>query len=384
VRELVGLGVGAEVVSGGELLLALECGATTIIMNGVGKTKSDMDIALRALTGGGAKKRKASGSLALRVVAESQEELRAWQAAADAHGVDNLLVGLRLNPDISSSLSATHKHLATGHDASKFGFSEAEAVAVFADRARYPRLRIAGIHAHVGSQICDLATLRAVSTFLCSFYQRVGGSDVVDFVDVGGGLGVQYMPDAPAPPTPDEYARTMRAGLESIMAGPKAPSLLVELGRSLVASCGIMVTEVLARKSNGPAHFTVVDAGFTDFARPALYDAAHGVVNVSHPPPNTPSAQDIPGQIVGCICESTDILAKQRNMSSFSAGDRVAFLHAGAYGHSMASRYNGRCLPSEVVLEEGGRYKQVFQDASLEELVAARVAAADAAKWATA
>lgn len=337
VRTLAARGLGAEVVSGGELRLALACGipADRILMSGVGKIPRDIDLAI------GAGDR---GILAIQL--ESVEEIAAVAGRARALG-RRARVCVRVNPSIEAD---THAHIATGHDEAKFGVALVDLPAAWDAIEREPALALTGVSAHIGSQLTRtdeyLAAARALLGLAGERARRPLGARPLSFVDFGGGFGIDYGEGCDVRPA--DFARAAaRLVAESPLAGTM---ITVEPGRSLVAAHGVLcATTVLAKVSRSePARrWLLVDAGMNDLLRPALYAAHHRIEPLEPAPPGRPAAY----RVAGPVCESSDDFGEH----PFTAPPaRVAIRDSGAYGYTMASEYNGRPLPAEVFLS-GGR-----------------------------
>jgi diaminopimelate decarboxylase len=332
-KTLLDAGCGADVVSGGELVLALRCGVAPdhILFSGVAKSDDELD---RAITAGPL----GIGAIQL----ESVEELARVEARAAAHG-RIARVSLRINPELERDALATHDYIATGHDEAKFGIplaSVGDALAVFGQNAS---LRLVGVGAHVGSQLTStdgyLASARAVFALARDVRDRFP----LSFVGGGGGFGIDYGDGCPVRPA--DFIVAIRR-LQSEF-GLDAMPFYCEPGRSLVGAHGVLVARVVQRKIAGTRRWTMIDAGMNDLMRPALYQARHRIV----PLMLDATTSTIEERVVGPVCESSDdfgIHAMPRG-----AFDHVAILDAGAYGYSMASRYNGRALPAEVFLRNG-------------------------------
>ena len=318
VRLMAAHGIGADCVSGGEIRQALRHGIPPggVVYAGVGKTDREIALALRA------------GIRCLNC--ESPAELQVVDAIARRLG-KTADIALRVNPDIDAH---THRHITTGTADNKFGFSAADLPrAVEACRAM-SGVRLVGLHFHVGSQITDLAVFRD----LCLRVNEIQAgleSDALPYLNVGGGLGVDYLaPDTHPIPDFEAYFGTFASHLR-LLPGQR---LHFELGRSLVAQCGTLVARVLYTKTGATKRFVVIDAGMNDLLRPALYQARHLVQNLSSSGPLGPY------DVVGPVCESADTFAADVLLPPTRRGDLIAIRSAGAYGQSMASRYNLRPL----------------------------------------
>ncbi len=341
VRTLREAGCGADVVSGAELSLALACGvaADAIVFSGVAKRDDEIDQAI------------AAGILALQI--ESVEEIE--RVAARARGLGRSAnVSLRVNPEASLQALATHAHVATGHDEAKFGVPLADVALALARVRAEPRLSLVGLSSHVGSQLTStgayVASARAL--FDLAANER-SASPSLRFVDTGGGFGVDYGDGCDR--SPADFARETRALQRAMRLGDLA--LVVEPGRSLVAAHGVLLARVIQAKVT-PAKPTeaarrrwlMIDAGMNDLVRPALYQARHRIVPLALGGGAGAGAL-VEFRVVGPVCESSDDFGEHLLPADPPA--RVAILDAGAYGYTMASRYNGRALPAEVFVRDG-------------------------------
>ena len=319
-------GLGADIVSGGELDKAIRAGLDTarIVFSGVGKRRDEIAAAL------------AAGVRSLNV--ESLDELTEIAELAAARGI-TAPVSVRLNPDVAAG---THAYLTTGTAASKFGMSAAEAREALLRAANDPRLEPVGLSFHVGSQILDVAPFIAAAERTAEVWQKASREGIAlhDF-DVGGGLGISY--DGEIEPDISEYVEAVVDAARSLDA-----TLVLEPGRRLVGPIGVFVTRVVHVKRLGDHAIAVCDGGINDFLRPLLYGAEHPIDVLS---------ADGRGEgvvdVVGPLCESGDYLALGRTLPVPSPGDLIVVGLAGAYGRVMSSTYNARPLCAEVVLEDG-------------------------------
>jgi diaminopimelate decarboxylase len=323
---LAGLGAGFDVVSGGELLRVLGSGGdpAATVFAGVGKTEAELALAVEH---------------GVTVHVESADELDALQAVA-ARQERPARFAVRVNPDVEVD---THANIQTGHDEAKFGVPVAVAHELLARAARgeLPWCQPVGVHVHVGSQLPDpdgVAEGARVGLDVLEAGQAAGLE--LDWLDVGGGLPVDYA-GGPSP-GPELFA----AALKPLLAG-RDVRLGIEPGRALVARAGALVTMVLYRKHRSAGRMLVVDTGMHHLLRPALYQAVHRVRPVRAAPLAGPT------EVVGPICESTDVLSTAADLPDLVPGELVAFLDAGAYGMTMASNYNGQPRPAEIVVEGG-------------------------------
>lgn len=326
VRTLAALGAGADVDSEGELRRALLAGvpAERIVFSGVGKTRAEMALALD------------EGILQLNV--ESEPELLALSELAQSK-TKEAAVALRVNPDVDAR---THEKVATGKRGHKFGIDLARARAVYARAGRLPGVRLVGLAVHIGSQITDLAPFDEAFTRIVALAQelRAEGHEV-ERLDLGGGLGIAY--EDRRSPSPADYA-----GLVKGLTDGLGLELIMEPGRALVGRAGVLVTRVLYVKEMVGRTVVVADAAMNDLLRPALYDARHPVEPVHLPAPETPSAVL---DVVGPVCETGDVIARERALPRPTPGDLLAIGAVGAYGAAMASTYNSRPLVPEVMVK---------------------------------
>ncbi|MCP3062081.1 diaminopimelate decarboxylase [Myxococcus sp. K38C18041901] len=324
-RLFAGLGGGFDIVSGGELARVRQAGgeAAKTVFAGVGKTPEEMAAALDA------------GLLLFNV--ESAEELEALDAVGRRLG-KKAPFALRVNPEVDAR---THRYIATGLKTSKFGVPFEEAVALYERSKKMKGLRAAGLDCHIGSQLTQSSPVRAALTKVAGLYRELKArKHPLEYLDVGGGLGITYTDETP--PSVEEYARVVLAATKDTGA-----RLVLEPGRSLVGNAGVLLTRVLYRKLTPARRFAIVDAGMNDLLRPALYEAHHGFV-----PLVKRRGKEVEVDVVGPVCESTDVLAKARPLVLPQPGELYAFLSAGAYGMSMASNYNSRPRPAEVLVAE--------------------------------
>jgi len=336
-------GFGFDIVSGGELYRVLRAGAepSKIVFSGVGKRREELAAALKAGI--------------LQFNCESEEELT--QLAEVARGMRRIApVAIRVNPEVDAR---THPYIATALSTSKFGIPAARARAAFRLAGSLPDLRVVGVACHIGSQISAVKPFVEAAKKVRALAVRLrrDGHDI-RHLDIGGGLGVQYG-DGPEPPPPRAYGRALAEALRGVEA-----KVLFEPVRLLVANAGVLLTRVLlGKRGAGTRKFLVVDAAMNDLLRPALYDAHHEVEAVARP---RGPAETV--DLVGPVCESTDVLARARKLPRMGEGDLLVLRTAGAYGMSMSSQYNARPRAAEVLVE-GSRFRVVRQRESHADLV---------------
>jgi diaminopimelate decarboxylase len=328
-RLLAKLGCGFDVVSGGELqrvLRASKRSAAKVVFSGVGKTVAEMQSALKA------------GILLFNV--ESGSELEALAACASKLK-RSARVAFRVNPDVPAE---THPYISTGLHKHKFGVPIDEARELYRRAAESKYLQVAGISLHIGSQITDFAPFTAAMERVAELVRQLrGDGHNIEYVDAGGGLGIDYKAAVPqdfSQPAA-QYARAIVQPLRGLKV-----KLLLEPGRSIIGPAGVLLTRVIYRKTNGEKKFVVVDAAMNDLIRPALYQAEHQIV-----PVNAASAVQEIVDVVGPVCESGDFFARDRELPEVGEGDLLAILDAGAYGMALASNYNTRPRPAEVLVE---------------------------------
>jgi len=339
-RLLREAGLGADVTSGGELFLALRAGveAHRIIFSGVGKKAGEIAEALRA------------GIRALHV--ESEMELAAVGEVARQLGVV-APIGVRVNPNISA---ATHPYISTGLHGHKFGVPRDRAVVMLREAAASPWLQPVGLAAHIGSQITDLDPFGQAARFLVELADEMRGEGIrLEYIDAGGGLGIDYQEPAPAA---FDWVRTMGSLITGAGYG-----LVVEPGRAIVGRAGALLSRVVYTKQQGAKRFVIVDAGMTDLIRPTLYQAYHPIAPVIERP-----GEPVVVDLVGPICETSDFLARERPLPPLEPGDLLAILHAGAYGFAMSSNYNGHLRPAEVLVE-GETFRMIRRRQTYDDLL---------------
>lgn len=328
-RILAQEGMGADVFSGGELYVARLAGIPKdrILYNGNSKSEADHRMALDA---------------GVRMSVDSREELDFLAKTAQAGGKEAEIL-FRVNPDVSPK---THPKIATGLKTSKFGIPAEQVAETYKKAIDMPGVLPLGLHCHIGSQILDTAPFAEAANRMMDIAQAVtenGGE--IKMIDLGGGLGIQYHLDNPAPPPADLAAAVLPILQERCRDLGIKPKLILEPGRSIVADTTIMLTSVnVVKRAN--VNFAACDAGFNTLARPMLYDSYHHIV-VANKAGQGPQETYT---VVGPICETGDVLAKDRRLPALDRGDLLAFLDAGAYGFSMASQYNGQPRPAEVLV----------------------------------
>ncbi|HEX3986514.1 MAG TPA: diaminopimelate decarboxylase [Acidobacteriaceae bacterium] len=349
-RLLAARGAGFDIVSGGELervLTASPGAAERVVFSGIGKTAAEMDLALGA------------GILLFNVESEGELELLAERAAKRRV---RARFALRVNPDV---FAETHPYISTGMQEHKFGIDIRKARGAYRKAGRY--LEPAGVSVHIGSQIRSAEPFGSAAervTKLIADLRRDGHA--VRFMDIGGGLGIEYHGDKPFDAA--EKVAQYAAALMPTVRATGDLKLLLEPGRFLVGQAGALVARVLYVKKNGTKTFVITDAGMNDLIRPALYQAFHEIVPV-HP---ARGRQKVVVDVVGPVCETGDFFARDRPMARVKAGDLVAVLDTGAYGMSLASNYNSRPRAAEVLVE-GRRARLIRRRESTEDQLRAEV-----------
>jgi diaminopimelate decarboxylase len=330
IATLARLGAGADVVSEGELRRARAAGiaADKIIFSGIGKTARELALAVD------------EGIFCVNV--ESEAELALLSSIAAGKG-RTMNVSLRVNPDVDA---LTHEKISTGTAEDKFGIPIGRAREVYAEAAKLPGLKVAGVDVHIGSQIIDLAPFETAFRMLADFVRVLrGDGHRISHVDLGGGLGIPYHEDNDPPPDPEAYGALVKRAMRGLDC-----RLIFEPGRLIVGNAGIVVTRVLYLKRGEVKNFVIVDAGMTELIRPTLYDAHHNIRPVTEP---RPDARRMVADVVGPVCESGDFLAVGRDLVEPKAGDLLAVMSAGAYGAVQGGTYNTRALAPEVLVRDG-------------------------------
>ncbi|MCE9598915.1 MAG: diaminopimelate decarboxylase [Spirochaetia bacterium] len=354
-RIISGSGCGADIVSGGELFRCLKAGLTPdkIVFSGVGKSADEIRYAIT------------TGILFLSV--ESRAELEAISKIAQELG-KTARISVRVNPDVDPK---THPYISTGLKENKFGISHKEVVSIYKLAASLPGIEPTGLGFHIGSQITELSAFKEAGQIAVKLVNEVRAAGVqLHHLDVGGGLGIRYAEEQA--PAPEEYVKQI---IDSV--GLPELELMFDPGRSIVGNAGILIARMLylkgaehadksvekandSRTESGKTFF-ICDAGMNDLIRPSLYEAYHHVLS----DPERPLSGF--GDLVGPVCESGDFFAKDRSLPAFQAGDLVVLASAGAYGFTMASNYNSRPRPAEVLIRSNGqaeviRKREIFED----------------------
>lgn len=328
---LARLGSGFDIVSGGELARVIKAGGDPqkIVFSGVGKTPKEMQQALGA------------GIKCFNL--ESVAELKALNQIAETLG-QVAPISLRINPDIDAD---THPYIATGIKENKFGIDYNDALASYQQAAAMAHIKIIGIDCHIGSQITNMAPFKDALTRIMHLVKNIEANDIkLNHIDIGGGLGICYQDETP--PSIIEYAQHLLTELTGT-----DYKIIIEPGRSIVGEAGVLITRVEYLKTTRDKNFAVVDAAMNDLLRPSLYNAWHQILPLHK---SDDEHSDILYDIVGPICESSDFLAKARSLN-LQQGDLLAICSTGAYGFTMASNYNSRPKPCEIMVDGDTAYE---------------------------
>ncbi|MDH5679562.1 MAG: diaminopimelate decarboxylase [Nitrospinota bacterium] len=343
VRLFAKAGGGADIVSGGELYRAQRAGvpAEKIVYAGVGKTRAEIETALKA------------GILMFNV--ESSQELLLIDSVAGKLGV-KAPVALRVNPDVDPQ---THPYISTGLKQNKFGISIELALEEYRHASRLSNIEIVGMHKHIGSQITLVSPFADALEKTLELVAKLREEGInIRYVDIGGGLGITYNDEAP--PHPEELAKAIVPMLKET-----GCTIVFEPGRVLVGNAGALVTQTLFTKINADKTFIIVDAAMNDLARPSLYGSYQHIVPVLQ---EAVGRKKVSADVVGPICESGDFLAKDRVLPEFRLGELMAVMSAGAYGFTMSSNYNSRPRVPEVLVN-GATYDVIRTRETMDDLV---------------
>ena len=326
-RLLAKMGCGFDVVSGGELERVLRAdrrAVKRVVFSGVGKTSAEIEAALKAHI--------------LLFNLESRAEMEVVAGCAEKLK-RTARIAWRVNPDVPAE---THPYISTGLQKHKFGIRISEARELYAAAARSNYLQVAGVSVHIGSQITQFAPFRAAMERVAQLVRQLqSDGHNIQYVDAGGGLGISYDGPQNFSAVVAEYADEVTRPLRDLKV-----KVLLEPGRSIIGPAGVLLTTVLYRKQNGDKKFVVVDGAMNDLIRPALYQAEHQIVPIE----DRSAAPEIV-DVVGPVCESGDFFAHDRTLPMVSSGDVLAVLDAGAYGMALASNYNTRPRPAEVLVD---------------------------------
>jgi len=341
-KTLAAKGAGMDIVSGGELYRALAAGVdpSKIVYSGVGKRAAEIEQAL------------AAGILMFNV--ESMGELeRISDIAARLGKVAN--VSLRINPDVDPK---THPYISTGLKKNKFGLDIEHSLAAYAKAMELPGVTPVGIDCHIGSQLTSISPFLEALDKILAFREKLSSMGIeTRYLDLGGGLGIQYNEEEP--PHPSEFGQALTAAIKDLPI-----TLILEPGRVIVGNAGILVTEVVYTKKTPSKDFIIVDAAMNDLIRPSLYESYHAIREV-RPAGRAPLDVDV----VGPICESGDFLARDRQLPAVAHGELLAVFSAGAYGFTMSSNYNSRPRAAEILVD-GGQVVEARRRETYEDLIA--------------
>jgi len=329
--KLIGqMGFGADVVSAGELYFAQKCGipAEKIVFAGVGKTAQEIETAIR------------QGIHSINI--ESQSELQLVARLADKLN-RNVRVSIRVNPDIDAK---THPYISTGLLTSKFGLDKETALALYQQTQDMQRIDACGVHVHIGSQISTIEPYHETILFLTKFIETLSAEGIqINTLDLGGGIGIDYCNQLQDDGFPKTYIKEILPVLLNPLRN-KNLKIILELGRSVVGSAGLLITRILYLKRTPHKKFYIIDAAMNNLLRPSLYNAYHQII-----PLNRSNGEMEPADIVGPVCETSDFLAKDRMIPILKEGDMLAITGAGAYGQALASNYNLRPSVAEYLVD---------------------------------
>jgi len=357
-KHLAEMGSGFDIVSGGELhhLQRIGVHGDRIVFSGVGKDRYEIREALNYRARGRSGR---AGILLFNVESEAELEILVKEAERLAgQGGKPPAAAIRVNPDVQAG---GHPHIATGQHEHKFGLDWLEAKRLYLAHRDSRWIRWQGISAHIGSQITTLVPFRRAVRRLAGFVGELRRAEIhLRYLDVGGGLGVRYSDQKP--PTRTEYARVV-----SQMVRELGVHLLLEPGRSIIAPAGVLLTRVLYTKTNRGKTFVVVDSAMNDLMRPALYGAIHPITKTAREGKESSGRRERV-DIVGPVCETGDCFLRDWPLGEVKAGDLLAIWVAGAYGMSLASNYNARCRPAEVLVE-GKRFRLIRRRETQDDLL---------------
>ena len=344
-RMLVKIGAGLDIVSGGELFRALKAGVSPkkIVYASVGKKEKEIEYAIK------------NNILLFNV--ESLSEARMINRVAGRLR-RRQAIALRVNPNVKAK---THKYITTGHKQNKFGIDIETAKGIFLNRQELRNLDIAGVHLHIGSQIVEAKPFVKAIERLAGFVKDLESCGIrIKWFNIGGGLGIIYSGERPQ--TAQEYAKEVLPLLKKLNA-----KIILEPGRFISGNAGVLVAKVLYIKEAPGKNFAIVDTAMNDLIRPSLYEAYHEILPVGSRPYRS-SRRIRRYDIVGPVCESGDFLGKDRKFIDLKEGDLLSVMSAGAYGYSMASNYNSRPRPAEVLVD-GSRARLIMRRETYKDLV---------------
>lgn len=342
-QALIKAGAGVDCVSGGEIFKALKAGASAenIVFAGVGKSIDEIQYALEQGVGW--------------FNVENIRELDYINAYAETIGRQSIKIALRLNPEVTAN---THPYIATGHGGAKFGLTAKTIDHILENQDDWQNLDFVGLHIHVGSQLGDTkATTQGIEAAL----KLIQPYERIKTLNIGGGMPAPY--DEGTLPSIEDFA-------QAVTPFATGYDIILEPGRSIIADAGILLTRILYIKQQAGQHFYIVDGSMTELIRPMLYQAKHQIIPIKQHSGDTQATQ-----IVGPVCETTDVLGRDIDLPSLKIGDELAILTTGAYGAVMASSYNARPRPAEVIIAEDGenwhiaRKRETYADLIRDELI---------------
>lgn len=335
---------GADVVSGGELFFALKSGIPPekIVFAGVGKSKDEISRAVN------------EGIHSINI--ESKSELDQVMTVANKLQ-KKIVIAIRVNPDIDAK---THPYISTGLHSSKFGVTRDMALQLYRQAAQSSYIEPSGIHVHIGSQIETIEPYLATVKFLKALITQLEDEGIsIRYIDLGGGIGIDYQHQLNGNEKPNTYIKKILPGLIKPFKNEKR-KVLIELGRSIIGSAGLLITKILFVKETPHKKFIIVDAAMNNLIRPSLYNAYHQILPLNHKE-NLTEVVDI----VGPVCETSDFFAKDRSLPVLNEGDYLAITGAGAYGQALSSNYNLRPMIAEYLVEDN-RVHTIFKGESIE------------------
>lgn len=344
-KLLASLGAGADIVSGGELYRVLQAGfpSQKIVYSGVGKTSKEIEFALK------------SNILMFNV--ESFEEVQQINKTAQKLKT-KAKISFRVNPNVNPH---THKHIITGKFGSKFGVMYEDAFELYIKASKMKNIEIVGIDSHIGSQLLDVAPYKLAAEKISKLIDKLEENGInIKYIDIGGGLGIKYT-DTDKPQNPSN----LRKAVMSIYSKYKNKTIVIEPGRYIIGDAGIILGQVIYRKTTGGKHFVITNVAMNDLIRPALYDSYHNIL-----PVQKASKKKQITDIVGPICETGDYIAKDRLFPIIDSGEYIAIESAGAYGMAMASQYNSRPRGAEVLVN-GSNVSIIRKAETIEDIVKA-------------
>jgi diaminopimelate decarboxylase len=355
-KLLANLGSGFDIVSGGELehLGHIGIPGNRIVFSGVGKSREEIRSALSYR----ARRSNAPGILQFNIESSAELDLLLEEATRRPRNAPVPGVSVRVNPDVAAG---GHPHISTGLAHHKFGVNWVDARSLYIQHRNSRCIRWQGISAHIGSQIVDLAPFRQALARLAGYVVDLRKQGIaLQYLDFGGGLGVRYTTESPVQRL--DYAHMIAQTVKAL-----GVSLLLEPGRSVIASAAVLLARVIFAKDNSTRSFVIIDAAMNDFARPILYDAPHPITAVQSTL-NKPQHPTKRFDVVGPVCESGDTFLYDWPLAAVKPGDLVAIWGAGAYGMVQASNYNGRCRPGEVLVK-GKRVRLIRRRETLQDVL---------------